>query len=345
MSDQKESLLCLLCIYCNKNFSTKSNLNHHQKTAKFCLSSQGINDESFKCLYCLKILSTQSRLNSHLSICKVKIDEEKKIKENEKIKKRENKDKIKKYELSVKEYQIRLKENEDKLKENEAKLKENETKMIEEYEAKLKENESKMIVEYQAKLKENENKLREYISKLEDLLKEANQTIYNIAKQPKTIQTNTNSNNDNRIKIQNNLSQVFDINDIKKINNVLEKHLTPDVLSKGQKGIAEMLKEHLLQNEKGELIYECTDVSRQKFEFINTYGFIEPDPKAIKLLKSLSDANIFDMAHLTGKKLWETENGIDYDAQHVHMPKVGEVLEINMDSSKLRSHLANITTK
>jgi flagellar motor switch protein FliG len=28
---------------------------------------------------------------------------------------------------------------------------------------------------------------------------------------------------------------VFDINDIKKINNVLEKHLTPDVLAKGQK--------------------------------------------------------------------------------------------------------------
>jgi hypothetical protein len=194
---------------------------------------------------------------------------------------------------------------------------------------------------YKIKLKEKE----EYISKLEDLLKEANKTISEIAKQPKTIQTNTNSNNDNRIKTQNNLSQVFDINDIKKINNVLEKHLTPDVLAKGQRGVAEMLKEHLLQNEQGELIYECTDVSRQKFEFINTYGFLEPDPKATKLLKSLSDANIFDVAHLTGKKLWEKENGIDYDAQHVHMPKVGEVLEINIDSSKLRSHLANITTK
>ena len=273
------------CNYCDKIFSSKTTLTHHQKTAKFCLHKQGLNNTDFKCSYCLKILSTYPRLNTHLSVCKKKKDEDKKLNNYNEA------------DIKVKEYQIKLKEKE------------------------------------------------EYISKLEDLLKEANQTIYNIAKQPKTIQTNTNSNNDNRIKIQNNLSQVFDINDIKKINNVLEKHLTPDVLSKGQKGIAEMLKEHLLQNEKGELIYECTDVSRQKFEFINTYGFIEPDPKAIKLLKSLSDANIFDMAHLTGKKLWETENGIDYDAQHVHMPKVGEVLEINMDSSKLRSHLASITSK
>ena len=274
------------CNYCDKIFSSKTTLTHHQKTAKFCLNKQGLNNTNFKCSYCLKILSTYPRLNTHLSICKKKKDEDKKLNNYNEA------------DIKVKEYQIKLKEKE------------------------------------------------EYISKLEHLLKEANQTISEIAKQPKTIQTNTNSNNDNRIKTQNNLSQVFDINDIKKISGVLETYLTPDVLAKGQRGVAEMLKEHLLQNEKGELVYECTDVSRQKFEFINLNGFLEPDPKATKLLKSLNDANIFDVAHLTGKKLWEKEDGsINYDAQHVHMPKVGEVLEINMDSSKLRSHLANITTK
>jgi hypothetical protein len=311
MTDNNDIKESLMCNYCNKNFSTKSNLNHHQKTAKFCLNSQGINDNTFKCSYCLKILSTNSRLNTHLSICKKKIEEERKLKENEKIKKKENNYKLKEYENKLKEYESKLKEKEHG----------------------------------EIKFKESETKLKEYISKLEELLKQANQTIHDIAKQPKTIQTNTNSNNDNRIKTQNNLSQVFDINDVKKISDVLINHLTPDVLSKGQKGVAEMLKEHLLKNEKGELIYECTDVSRQKFEFINTYGFVEPDPKATKLLKSLSDANIFDVAHSTGKKLWEKEDGVDYDAQHVHMPKVGEVLEINMDSSKLRSHLANITAR
>jgi hypothetical protein len=136
------------------------------------------------------------------------------------------------------------------------------------------------------------------------------------------------------------------VNDIQKITNVLETHLTPEVLCKGQKGVAEMLKQHLLQTETGEPLYECTDVSRQKFEFVNKDGMVEIDSKASKLITSLNKANIYDKAHSTGQKLWEKEDGsVDYQAQHVHMPKVTEVLEINQDSSKLRSHLASITCR
>jgi len=178
------------------------------------------------------------------------------------------------------------------------------------------------------------------IKELRDLLKEANNTIAEIAKQPKTV-----SNNDNRIRTQNNIQQTFDINDVKKISNIIEHHLTPDVLANGQKGLAEMLKRHLLQNEKGEPIYECTDVSRQKFEFVNRHGYIESDPKATKLITSLNNANIFDVAHTTGKKLWETGDGVNYDAQNIHMPKVTEVLDIKDDSVKFRNHLANITSR
>ena len=127
-------------------------------------------------------------------------------------------------------------------------------------------------------------------------------------------------------------------------------------MANGQKGLAEMLersssKRHLLQNDKGEPIYECTDVSRQKFEFVNKHGFLESDPKAAKLITSLNNANIFDVAHSTGKKLWETENGVNYDAQkftsfdNVHMPKVTEVLDIKEDSTKFRSHLASIISR
>jgi len=136
-----------------------------------------------------------------------------------------------------------------------------------------------------------------------------------------------------------------DINDVNKISGVLQNHLTPDVLAGGQKGLAEMLKKHLLQNEKGEPIYECTDVSRQKFEFINKHGYIESDPKAVKLLTSLNNANIFNVAHATGKKLWETDKGVNHDAQHFHMTKVTEVLDIKEDSTKFRSHLASITSR
>jgi hypothetical protein len=301
----------IICNFCQKNFKTKATLDFHQKTNKSCLEKQGKKtNKEYKCDYCDKILSTNLRLNTHMEICKAKlknIGDEK----DEKI------------------YKI-LKENEDyKIKID---------KLLQEKD----DNIEKVVLEYKIKLLEKE----EYILKLEQMLEKANLTISEIAKQPKNITTNTNTNSNNRIRNQNNIQNNFDINDVEKITHVLENHLTPEVLCKGQKGVAEMLKQHLLQTEDGIPLYECTDISRQKFEFINKDGIIEVDSKATKLITSLNKANIYDKAHNTGQKLWEKEDGtVDYQAQHVHMPKVVEVLEINQDSSKLRSHLASITSK
>lgn len=188
--------------------------------------------------------------------------------------------------------------------------------------------------------------MKQQLIDYKNMLENANNAIVDIAKQPKSTIHQTNTNSNNRIRTHNNIQNNFDVNDIQKITNVLENHLTPEVLCKGQKGVAEMLKQHLLQTEAGEPLYECTDVSRQKFEFVNKDGMIEIDSKASKLITSLNKANIYDKAHATGQKLWEKADGsVDYQAQHVHMPKVTEVLEINQDSSKLRSHLASITCR
>jgi len=318
----------LNCNFCKKEFKNKYIFDTHQKTSKTCLKLQGIVSENFKCQYCHKCLSSQTRLTTHINICKKKIKEES---INEKIKEKE-----KRFQLILKEKENMYKEKEESLNE---KIKEKDI-LIKKYQLILKEKEN-ICKEKEEKYKELIEEKEEKYNELKKMFEKANDIISEIAKQPKTI--NTSNNNDNRIKTQNN-TQTFDVNDIKRINNILENNLTPDVLSKGQKGIAEMLKKHLLQNERGELIYECTDVSRQKFEFVNLYGFIESDPKAAKLLNSLNSANIFDVTHSTGKKLWEKEDGtINHDAQNIHILKVGEVLEINNDSSKFRTHLANIT--
>jgi hypothetical protein len=311
------------CIFCNKIFSTKGTLEFHQQTTKFCLIKQGKINESYKCEYCEKVFTTQYRLNTHLNICKAK---DIFIKEKQSI-----------YNLSKEneEYKTKIGEKENYIFQAKLKLENNEKYIL-----KI-DNENK---EYKLKLKEKE----EYILKLEQMLEKANSIISEIAKQPKNITTSNinNTNSNNRIRNQNNIQNNFDINDIEKITNVLENHLTPEVLCKGQKGVAEMLKLHLLQTEDGTPLYECTDVSRQKFEFINKEGMIEIDSKATKLITSLNKAKIYDKAHNTGQKLWEKEDGtVDYQAQYVHMPKVVEVLEINQDSSKLRSHLASITLR
>ena len=141
-----------------------------------------------------------------------------------------------------------------------------------------------LILQLKVELKQKD----EYISKLEESLEKANKTIADIAMQPKTTNNNTNNNNnDNHIHNETYITNNFDINDISKIANVLENHLTTDVLRRGQEGVADMLKTYLLQTDKGDPVYECTDVARQKIEFRNVDGNIETDPNATKLIRNL----------------------------------------------------------
>ena len=66
----------LKCSYCAHEFSTKTSLNSHQKTAKYCLKIQeteGVEIKFlFKCEFCSKILSQQIDLDRHQLKCSSK---------------------------------------------------------------------------------------------------------------------------------------------------------------------------------------------------------------------------------------------------------------------------------
>jgi exonuclease VII large subunit len=72
------------CQYCKKTFSSKSSLNNHQKTAKYCIKLQNNTNEilCFNCDFCEKIFTTKQVLFNHLQSCKNK-DFKDKIKEKE----------------------------------------------------------------------------------------------------------------------------------------------------------------------------------------------------------------------------------------------------------------------
>jgi hypothetical protein len=57
------------CKYCKNNFSNKTALNHHQKTAKYCLIVQGKKSTLYTCKYCKKNVSTKHRLYTHYQSC------------------------------------------------------------------------------------------------------------------------------------------------------------------------------------------------------------------------------------------------------------------------------------
>lgn len=56
------------CNFCDSTFTSKNSLNHHQKTAKYCLQKQSI-ENNFTCSGCKKNLSSKRRLETHIIGC------------------------------------------------------------------------------------------------------------------------------------------------------------------------------------------------------------------------------------------------------------------------------------
>ena len=63
------------CVHCNKNFSGKSALLLHQKTAKYCILIQNTTTtteyEELECKSCNKKFTIKNNFSRHISTCKV----------------------------------------------------------------------------------------------------------------------------------------------------------------------------------------------------------------------------------------------------------------------------------
>lgn len=64
--------MSLLCEFCKNTFTSKSNLNYHQKNAKFCLELRGKTPEEYICQFCNKSFYSKVGITNHISICTVK---------------------------------------------------------------------------------------------------------------------------------------------------------------------------------------------------------------------------------------------------------------------------------
>ena len=58
------------CEYCNNTFSSKTNLQKHQKYTKYCLKLQGKEEHKFKCSGCGKNYTSAQNLELHGRKCK-----------------------------------------------------------------------------------------------------------------------------------------------------------------------------------------------------------------------------------------------------------------------------------
>jgi hypothetical protein len=235
------------CSYCNHEFSTKTSLISHQKTAKYCLkiqASEGIDIKFlFTCDFCSKILSQQIDLDRHQLKCSSKKEADNNNKHELIIKELENK-------LSLKEKlikKIRI-ETTQKLLEKE--------KIIEEHKSVIKE----LQAEYKRQMEMQNKDLQD---RMQSMAEKA------IAK--------PSSFNQNTTQIINNLLPITTEHLDEQV-----KYLTIDHVKHGAVGYAKYALEHPL---KDRLV--CTDTSRKKGKYKDSDGNLVSDPEMASITKKL----------------------------------------------------------
>lgn len=215
--------------------------------------------------------------------------------------------------------------------------------LIKKYESEISllKNENKNYLEENQRLRENMAELR---GELKSTSK-ASECVYEIAKQPKIINSsnssNTSNTNHNNNKILN-ISTSLNFKDIDRVKEIIDKNCDINHILAGQKGVAQFAAKHLLLDEDGKFIYLCTDPSRNSFKYKNENGLIEKDLEAKKLANYLVDGGI----HEKVKDLsvaWYTEDGkINQDKFTVVADKQISIMNIKENNSEFKKELASI---
>ena len=188
----------------------------------------------------------------------------------------------------------------------------------------------KQIAEKDKQCEQKIAEKNEYILKLEEKIEKYENKFLSLASEPKTK---------NMVVINNMLNLAKE-----NVTKLLDEHMTKDVVSGGQKGLAHMVYEKMLKGPDGKLTYKCVDPSRHNFEFLNSDGIIEKDIKAMKLKNALILSDIIKKASETGNKLWTKADGsIDSDQYTVSFEKVMEIICFDREYSKFRSELSALT--
>ena len=318
------------CEFCNKTFSTKSNLYTHQNTAKFCLELQGKDDETgFNCEFCNKKYAQKKGLILHVNTCKEKVKKSQNDKQNEHVRL------VKQLELEI----TKLKRIEkDTIK-----------KIIDEkdfyYQEKISEKES-----YHEKILKEKN---EYIAKLEAKLEKFEDAVVtNMAatthalevKSAKAASSSASTTNNTTLNTNITVNNVLNLSE-EHVKKVLSERLNYNVVYAGQAGLATFVVDNMLKDATGKLIYRCVDASRQMFEFIDENGETVRDMKAEKLTQSLLKGDVIKLGLEAAAVGWNTENEkLNTERVGVFGPKVNEYADLNRNNTVFRSKVSSLTT-
>ena len=117
-------------------------------------------------------------------------------------------------------------------------------------------------------------------------LNEQIKLLGNIIEKMKTVINNTINNTTL------NITTSLDFNDTDKIKNIINDDFNIEYAVNGQKGLARFVTDKFLTDKDGNLLYICTDPSRQIFKYKDSAGEIKKDIEAKKLTNYIVDGGI-----------------------------------------------------
>jgi len=311
----------VVCEFCFVSVKSKYNLKSHLINNKNCLKKRGLNLEStFICNGCDYIFTNNTNLTVHKETCKryivLKLKEEfdtrlkdtlEKYKEENNINCEQQKvnyeqqihDQKVNYEQQIHDQKVNY---EQQIHDQKVNYDKQHSLLTEEYKEKIRNLEltnrdmNHKITQHELKIidmKHNYEKIIKDIQSqndklLENLQKLASQAI----DRPTTATTNVTNNN-----VKNNFSTTYFLETIKPedVKMKCQNYLTEQVFLEGQRGIAQLCTDHIINTKDKKALMLCTDVSSKKFKYMDDQGNIKEDYEARtftnKVSKPIKDAS------------------------------------------------------
>ena len=324
------------CKFCNSQFKNPYTLKSHENGSKKCLSNRGLKLETKnQCIGCNLAFVNKYNLKLHEDVCRDFLQHQhaKEILEKDKIFSDFKEEQEKRYIELVQESDKKLA---DLTHKNEQKLVEF-TQTNEKFLTLLKEEHARQI----ADLKQQNDKLQENI---QNLAREA-------INRP-TISSTTNTSTVNNIR--NNLSTQYTLDDIKaeELMELFRENLTEKVFMSGQKGLAKLCTDKLINTKDAKKMICCTDVTRKKFKYMDKKGNVIEDIEARefvnKVTKPIKEAgrHVYDTMMSTISDERDHVREDDYGKKDRLVTQSFQVMDrykdiINIDDTKYNAEFTN----
>ena len=137
----------------------------------------------------------------------------------------------------------------------------------------------------------------------------------------------------------------MDFKNIEKAKSLIDDRLNINYIVDGQKGLARFVKDTLLTDDQGNLLYICTDPSRHIFKYKDSTGEIKKDIEAKKLTSYILDSGIRTKSADIGNQWCKDDDGdIDINKFNIMLEQQQNIMKLRDDNNTFKKELASITS-